>query len=111
MTIKIDVKDAEVLEKKLTLIFCKSSVEQRKRWFKAWLAFGSETRQMACVDEYKEEIGFKGAVLVTVDLEHAKTLREILNDHLVAHPYEKDEFFAELCRLEEAIERAEKRQE
>lgn len=52
----------------------------------------------------------KAVGVVQVYLNVAKVLQGVLNNHLVAHPYEKDQFFAELCRLEDAIAKAESKE-
>lgn len=46
-------------------------------------------------------------MVVHISLRDAKALRCALNDFLIAHPYEKDKFFAELTRLEEKIKEVE----
>lgn len=94
MTVKIDLKDARVLNKKLTLIL-KSSTTPAFPWVRHWVTLGVAIAKG------------RSSGMVCVDLLAANSLRAVLNDRLVAHPYEKDQFFAELCRLEEAIERAE----
>lgn len=94
MTVKIDLKDARVLNKKLTLIL-KSSTTPALPWVRHWVTLGVAIAKG------------RSSGIVCVDLLAANSLHAVLNDRLVAHPYEKDQFFAELRRLEEAIERAE----
>lgn len=96
--IELPVEDAKILDRKLTAIFCASSLDQRRKWSKAWIMFCSQTRKMACVDEYKDKIGFKDDVMVTVSLEHAKILLKILKNHSQK---------AEALSLSAAIQRAE----
>lgn len=108
MKIDLKIDEAFVLAEKLTEITCRAQQEQRKKWSKAWLSFCGETQRMACVNEHRDEIGFKGEVLVEVELEHAKTVFEVLTDHLSSNFAKKDQLGKALSRLEEAIDRAEK---
>lgn len=98
-SIEISLKDAEVLGMKWSFLLVVPLVH--KSWIPHFVGFckGIEVAE----DQLSE--------VVQIELETAKFLRGILNDHLVAHPYEKDQFFAELRRLEEAIERAKKEKE
>lgn len=98
MTIKIDVKDARVLNNKLAVIL-KSSTTPALPWVRHWVTLGVAIAKG------------RSSGVVCVDLLAANSLRAVLNDHLIAHPYEKDQFFAELHRLEDAIQQAESAKE
>ena len=51
--------------------------------------------------------GQKEEVFVPIEFQSAKEICALLNDFLLSHPYEKDNFFKALVFLEEEVKRAE----